>query len=199
MFPPPAGARKVRRMGQVIDFESTGVATMRRRVAAMEEAQRDLIAFARGHAGAVSAVHAAVLAAADAEGADHLVHIVTQTWPDLLGVDAVAFAAVHGARGWRGDASGLQEIAPRVVERAAGEAAGVVLHGVARGHPLFGPARDLIRAEAVVRLEGPAPVPVLVLLLGQRAAPGFDTRHGSEPLLFLGRFLARMMVRWLPR
>jgi hypothetical protein len=62
---------------------------------------------------------------------------------------------------------------------------------------LFGPACDLIRAEALVRLDSEAPLPNGLLALGQRGEQGFETRHGSELLVFLGRVLTRCMGRWL--
>jgi uncharacterized protein YigA (DUF484 family) len=184
-------------MGTVIDFEGGAVASLRRRVAEVEEANQDLIAFARGHSGAVTAIHAAALAALDAEGLDHLIHVVTQLWPDLLGLDAVAMALCAGDKGVRADASGLQFVDRRLIERSIDGIDGVLLRDVARGHPLFGPASDLIRAEALVRLESAPPLPSGMLALGQRRAQGFETRHGSELLLFLGRVLSRTMGRWL--
>jgi uncharacterized protein YigA (DUF484 family) len=184
-------------MGQVIDFEGGAVASLRRRVAEVEEANQDLIAFARGHSGAVAAIHEAVLAAVDAEGLDHLIHIVTQLWPDILGLDAVAIALFVGDKGLRADASGLQYVERRLIERSIEGIDGVLLRGVEKGHPLFGPASDLIRAEALVRLESAPPLPSGLLALGQRRPQGFETRHGSELLVFLGRVLSRMMGRWL--
>jgi len=71
------------------------------------------------------------------------------------------------------------------------------LRGVGRGHPLFGPACELIRAEALVRLTSEPPLPSGLLALGQRNPQSFDTRHGSELLIFLGRVLTRCMGRWL--
>ena len=145
-------------MGTVINFEDRAVAKLRARVAAAEEANQDLIAFARGHSGAVASIHEAVLAAVEAEGFDHLIHIVTQEWPQILGLDAVAVALFVGDKGMRADASGPP------VRRPAGHPPldrgldGVVLRGVERGHPLFGPACDLIRAEALVRLDSEAPL-----------------------------------------
>lgn len=184
-------------MSRVIDFETRAVASLRRRVAEVEEANQDLIAFARGHSGAVSAIHEAVLASVDAEGLDHLIHVITQEWPHILGLDAVAVALFAGDRGMRADASGLQFVDRRLVERAVQGIDGVVLRGVSRGHPLFGPASDLIRAEALVRLDGAPPLPSGMLALGQRRPQGFDTRHGSELLVFLGRVVSRMIGRWL--
>lgn len=184
-------------MGTVINFEDRAVANLRARVAAAEEANQDLIAFARGHSGAVASIHAAVLAAVEAEGFDHLIHIVTQEWPQILGLDAVAVALFVGDKGMRADASGLQFVDPRVIRRSISGFDGVVLRGVKRGHPLFGPACDLIRAEALVRLDSDAPLPSGLLALGQRGEQGFETRHGSELLVFLGRVLTRCMGRWL--
>jgi uncharacterized protein YigA (DUF484 family) len=184
-------------MGTVINFEDRAVANLRARVAAAEEANQDLIAFARGHSGAVASIHAAVLAAVEAEGFDHLIHIVTQEWPQILGLDAVAVALFVGDKGMRADASGLQFVDPRVIRRSIAGFDGVVLRGVKRGHPLFGPACDLIRAEALVRLDSEAPLPSGLLALGQREEQGFETRHGSELLVFLGRVLTRCMGRWL--
>ncbi|MGZ8997954.1 MAG: DUF484 family protein [Allosphingosinicella sp.] len=184
-------------MGTVINFEDHAVARLQARVAAAEEANQDLIAFARGHSGAVASIHQAVLAAVEAEGFDHLIHIVTQEWPQILGLDAVAVALFVGDKGMRADASGLQFVDPRVIRRSISGFDGVVLRGVKRGHPLFGPACDLIRAEALVRLDSEAPLPSGLLALGQREAQGFETRHGSELLVFLGRVLTRCMGRWL--
>ena len=184
-------------MGKVINFEDRAVAKLRARVAAAEEANQDLIAFARGHSGAVASIHQAVLAAVEAEGFDHLIHIVTQEWPQILGLDAVAVALFVGDKGMRADASGLQFVDPRVIRRSIAGFDGVVLRGVKRGHPLFGPACDLIRAEALVRLDSEPPLPSGLLALGQREAQGFETRHGSELLVFLGRVLTRCMGRWL--
>lgn len=184
-------------MGTVINFEDRAVANLRARVAAAEEANQDLIAFARGHSGAVASIHQAVLAAVEAEGFDHLIHIVTQEWPQILGLDAVAVALFVGDKGMRADASGLQFVDPRVIRRSISGFDGVVLRGVKRGHPLFGPACDLIRAEALVRLDSEAPLPSGLLALGQRGEQGFETRHGSELLVFLGRVLTRCMGRWL--
>ncbi|HEY0112071.1 MAG TPA: DUF484 family protein [Allosphingosinicella sp.] len=184
-------------MGKVISFEDRAVANLRARIAAAEEANQDLIAFARGHSGAVASIHAAVLAAIEAEGFDHLIHIVTQEWPQILGLDSVAVALFAGDKGVRADASGLQFVDVRVIQRSLEGLEGVVLRGVERGHPLFGPACELIRAEALVRLDSEPPLPNGLLALGQREAQGFETRHGSELLVFLGRVLTRSMGRWL--
>ena len=184
-------------MGKVVSFEDHALAALRARIVAAEEANQDLIAFARGHSGAVASIHEAVLALIEADGLDHLIHIVTQEWPQMLGLDAVAMALFVGDTGLRADASGLQFVDPRVIARSISGFDGVVLRATERGHPLFGPACELIRAEALVPLQGRPPLPNGLLALGQRGGQGFETRHGSELLLFLGSVLTRCIDRWL--
>ena len=173
------------------------MAHLRDRLGAVEEANQDLIAFARGHSGAVASIHQSVLAALEADSIETLLHIVTQEWPLILGIDAVALALIVGKKGFRADGNGVQEVEPQLLARSIAGLDEVQMRTVLRGHPLFGPACDLIRAEALVRLDNVAPLPVGLLVLGQRAELTLDNRHGSELLLFLGRSLAAMIRRWM--
>ncbi|HEX6218711.1 MAG TPA: DUF484 family protein [Sphingomicrobium sp.] len=184
-------------MGRVVSFEEHAVARLRERLGAAEEANQDLIAFARGHSGAVASIHEAVLAALEADSIESLLHVVTQEWPLILGIDAVGLALIVGKDGFRADGNGVQRVEPQLLVRAIAGLDEVQMRTVLRGHPLFGPACDLIRAEALVRLDNAPPLPVGLLVLGQRAELALDNRHGSELLLFLGRSLAAMIRRWM--
>ena len=184
-------------MATVIPFEERAVAHLRDRLGAAEEATQDLIAFARGHSGAVTSIHEAVLAAIDANGVDALLHVVTQEWPLILRVDAVALSLIVGDRGFRADGSGIQLVDPEILRRIMDPLGAVEMRTVERGHPLFGPACDLIRAEALIRIDCDPPLPTGLLALGQRAELSLDARHGSELLMFLGKSLAAMILKWL--
>jgi uncharacterized protein YigA (DUF484 family) len=184
-------------MGRVIQFEEAGVAHLRDRLGAAEEANQDLIAFARGHSGAVASIHAAVLAAMEADSVEALFHVVTQEWPLILGIDGVALALIVGDRGFRADANGVRKVEPKLLQHAINQVDLVEMRAVDRGHPLFGPACELIRAEALIRVDCEAPLPQGLLVLGQRTSQAIDARHGSELLLFLGNSLAAMLRRWL--
>jgi len=184
-------------MATVIPFEERAVAHLRQRLGAAEEANQDLIAFARGHSGAVACIHEAVLAAIDADGIEGLLHVVTQEWPLILGIDAVAVSLIVGDKGFRADGSGVQLVDPAILRRAIGQVDGVKMQTVERGHPLFGPACDLIRAEALIRIDCDPPLPTGLLALGQRAELSLDARHGSELLLFLGKSVAAIIRKWL--
>jgi len=182
-------------MGRVIQFEERAVAHLRERLGAAQEANEDLIAFARGHSGAVASIHEAVIAGLEADSFEGLLHVVTQEWPLILGLDAVALALVVGDQGFRADGNGVQIVAPALLSRATAQVDAVELRTVERGHPLFGPASDLIRAQALIRIDCEPPLPCGLLALGQRTELSLDARHGSELLIFLGRSLAAMIRR----
>ena len=184
-------------MATVIPFEERAVAHLRRRLGAIEEANQDLIAFARGHSGAVASIHEAVIAAIEADSIESLLHVVTQEWPLILRIDAVALSLIVGDQGFRADGGGVQHVDPAILRSAIDRVHGVQMRTVARGHPLFGPACDLIRAQALVRIDCEPPLPSGLLALGQRAELSLDARHGSELLIFLGKSLAAMIRKWL--
>src|SRR3954451_8588796 len=184
-------------MATVIPFEERAVAHLRERLGAVEEANEDLIAFARGHSGAVASIHDAVLAAIDADSVEALLHVVTQEWPLILGIDAVAVSLIVGNQGFRADGAGVQLVDPQILARVINGVDGVEMRTVERGHPLFGPACDLIRAEALIRIDCEPPLPSGLLALGQRADLSLDARHGSELLMFLGKSVAAMIRKWL--
>jgi uncharacterized protein len=182
---------------QRIDFETGAVASLRKRVAEIEEINEDLVAFARGHAGAVSAIHEAVLAALAADGAQALAQVVTTHWPLILRVDAVAMAWSNSSGGCRADRRGLTDVEPRLIERMAHSMAPVTIRAVERGHPLFGAACESVRSEALIRLDGLSVSGLIVL--GQREGAAAEGRHGARLLRFLGQAMSHMLERCPPR
>ena len=92
---------------QRIDFEVSAVATLRKRVSEVEEINEDLIAFARGHAGAVSSIHEAVLAAIACDTPAELATVITCHWPMLLRVNEVSFAWSHEGEAFRANRDGM--------------------------------------------------------------------------------------------
>ena len=183
-------------MGSLYSLEDHAVARLRERLGAAEEANQDLIAFARGHHGAVADIHRAVLGAMHSADLAELSRTVTSDWPAILAIDhsALALADMGGAiLATRGSPAPID---PAILRRALKGLAPVTIRDVERGHPLFGAACATIRAEALVRIDLTPARPIGLLLLGQSRSPGLDQCGGSELLRFLGQSLAAMIARW---
>lgn len=183
-------------MGQVVQFEEQAVARLRERLGAVEEANKDLIAFARGHSDAVASINAAVLEAIEAPSIDVLFKVITRRWPDILGIDFVAVGLIVAERGFRADPDSIERVEPAFVARMLCGVHAVEVRSVASGHPLFGgSASALVRAEALIRIDGPPPYPRGLLAIGQREELAADSSHGSALLLFLGQVVAATIRR----
>lgn len=183
-------------MGRVIQFEERAVASLRQRLDAAESANEDLVAFARGHSGAVSSIHRAVLGAIAADSVEQLLTSVTVDWPRLLGLDVVSFALVIGGQGFRADAAGIDFLDPTLIDRALRGVDAVALRAVPRGHPLFGRDAGKVRAEALIRVGHRGEGSYGLLALGHRAPGVVETGHGAALLRFLGESLDAMLRRW---
>lgn len=183
-------------MGQVIQFEEQAVARLRERLGEAEEANEDLVAFARGHSDAVASINLAVLEAIEAPSVEGLLDVITARWPAILGIDFVAVALTVRNRAFRANWNGIERVEPAFVERIVTGVPEVEVQSVANGHPLFGiaAARE-IRAQALIRIDGPEPFPSGVIALGQRSALESHSNHGSHLLVFLGRVVAASIRR----
>jgi len=182
---------------QRIDFETSAVAHLRKRVSEVEEVNEDLIAFARGHAGAVSAIHDAVLAAIGCDSATELATVITCQWPMLLCVDEVAFAWTARSEAFQANRRGILAVEPRLVERMSDMSRAVEMRGVGRGHPLFGAACESIRSEALIRLDSFSGAGLIIL--GQKESSAIEGHHGARLLRFLGQAVSNMLERWPAR
>lgn len=183
-------------MGSPHSFEKRALATLRARLGAAEEANEDLIAFARGHRGAVATIHQAVLEVMKAADREAMVAVVVGQWPDILGIDQAALAMIDADVATLATGNGLAPIDPAIIQRAIRGLGPVTVRNIARGHSLFGPACADVRAEALVRIDCGAGRANGLLLLGQAHSPGLDEFGGSELLRFLGASLAAMIGRW---
>lgn len=182
---------------KVIDFQTEAIGRLRARVDALGEANAALLTFARGYGDAAARVHAAVLAALDAGSLEHLVHVITQDWVDMLGLDAIGLALETSPDVIRLAPTGLQFIGPGHLGQWLDTEQDVSLRTVEEGAPLFGPAAGLIRAEALIRLPMAAPWPRGILALGSRVPDAFEGVRGTELFTFLGAVCARCLARWL--
>jgi uncharacterized protein len=179
-------------MGSVHSFETSALAQLRARLGAAEEVNQDLIAFARGHWGAVSSIHRAVLAAIEAEGMTELAGTVVKDWPEILGIDSAALLFADREGAWLATGTGVQEIDLALITATLRPLPPVTMRTVDRGHPMFGNGAEAIRAEALIRLDcGRGGL----LLLGQTEAIGIEDSRGFDLLMFLGRCLAAMIGR----
>jgi uncharacterized protein len=182
---------------KIVDFQTEALGRLRRKVAALDEEREELLAFARGNQGAAAQIHNAVLAVLDADGLDHLIHTITADWVDILGLDAVVLLLESGKQQVRATATGMQLLKGTEFKKLMPGDPPVLMQATPQGAPAFGPASDLIRGQALIRLNLPKPLGNGILALGSREEHSFETVSSTALLVFLGAVVERCLTRWM--
>lgn len=182
---------------KIIDFQFEAMSRLRAKVDALGESHASLLHVARSRGDSQSRIHTAVLAAMDAGSREHFVHVLTQDWVDILGLDAVAVALETSPDAVRLAPPGLQFIGPGQLGAWLDGGSAVSVRDVEIGLPLFGPAAGLIKSQALIRLPMSGRWPRGLLALGSRTPNAFERLGTGELLSFLGAISARCLNYWL--
>lgn len=168
-------------------------------VGRLNDQHEELLANGRANQAAQNQVHAAALALLDARGFEHLVHVVTRDLAEILGVDVVTLCVEAAGDGpTRAPMGGVYVLAEGQVDRLLGPGASTFLAEVTHGdRELFGPAAELVRSQALVRLSPSPGSPPGLLALGSRNGDQYHAGQGTELLQFLSRLLERLFRAWL--
>lgn len=192
---PPAQPRSG---DNVVDLQRFMVQRLQGELARASDVGNELLDASRQNLSATQRVHAAVLMLLEAGSFEHMIHMATQDWTDLLEVDVISLCV-------EGDPERMKEIATGgVVILPAGAIDSLLgaMPALARDHVeaaewLYGPASGLVRSDALARLDFGPTAPQAMLALGSREADKFQPSQGTELLQFLAGVLGRSVRAWL--
>ncbi|MFC3674606.1 DUF484 family protein [Ferrovibrio xuzhouensis] len=188
-----------RRSGDnVVDLQRFMVQRLQGALARASNVGNELLDASRQNLSATQRVHAAVLMLLEAGNFEHMIHMATQDWTDLLEVDVISLCV-------EGDPERMQEIATGgvvILPNGAIDTLLGALPALARDQTeaaewLYGPAASLVRSDALARLDFGPTAPQAMLALGSREADKFQPNQGTELLQFLAGVLGRSVRAWL--
>ena len=183
----------------VLDMGQIVVRRLGDEVTRLTAQHEDLLATGRANQAAQNQVHAAALALMEAHNFEHLIHVITRDLAEVLGVDAVALCIEAAGDGpTQTPMGGVYLLPAGEVDRVLGPGAGALLEEVLHGdRAVFGPAAELVRSQALVRLTLSPGSPPGLLALGSRDKNQFHAGQGTELLQFLNRLMERLFRAWL--
>ena len=164
----------------------------------LQHNQGHLIDTSRNNLTTQAQVHEAVLCLLETEALNHIGHIVTQDWADMLHIDVIriCFEVDHPI-----NPPALKEITllqkGRVNEYLNQEDI-ILLRGEANvSEDIFGPAKPLVKTEALIKIPKTKYNPPGILAFGSRDLDMFYPGQGTELLRFLGKSYHKCMIQWL--
>lgn len=168
-------------------------------VSRLKAQHEELLRNGRANQTAQKQVHDAALAMLEARNFEHLIHVITRDLPQVLAIDAITLC-VEGLDDGPGKVptGGVYVLPAGEVNRLLGPGAVCRLEGVRHGsRAVFGPAAELVRSQALVRLNPSPGAPPGMLALGSRNGDHFHSGQGTELLQFLSRLMERLFRAWL--
>lgn len=184
----------------IVDLRAFVIDRLKSKARQLQKTNEDIVNISRANLTGQARVHAAALALLEATSFEGLIQAVTTDLTVLLGVDAVTLAVESEGEGPLPGrlVAGVQMIPKGETDRILGQGRDVVLTAaLAESRPLFGPAADLVRSEALLRLHPSAHCPTGILAIGSRTEGTFDSGQATELLAFLARVVELCIRTWL--
>jgi hypothetical protein len=184
----------------VVDLRTFVIERLKAKARQLEKTNENIVSISRANLTGQARIHAAALALLEATSFESLIQAVTTDLAVLLGVDAVVLAVESEGEGTLPGrlVAGVQMIPKGETDRVLGPGRDVALTAaLANSHALFGPAADLVRSEALLRLHPSSHCPTGILAIGSRTEGTFDSGQATELLAFLARVVELCIRTWL--
>ncbi|MDG1995505.1 MAG: DUF484 family protein [Emcibacteraceae bacterium] len=181
----------------IVDFQNLMIDNLKSNLEDLKNNQGTLIDTSRNNLTTQVQVHEAVLNLLNSDSIDHIGHIVTQDWADMLHIDVIRICFEEGHKV---DIPNLKELAPLpkgTTKKHLGNDDIIQLRGdVEVSDDIFGPAKSLVKAEALIKIPATEHNPPGILAFGSRDADMFYPGQGTELLRFLGKSFHKCLILW---
>lgn len=183
---------------EVVDFQNMMIEKIKSNLEDLQNNQGSLIDTSRNNLTTQVQVHEAALTLLDASDINHLSHIVTQDWADSLHVDVIRICFEEDHPVAPPDIKEAVILQSGSVNKYLGKDDIIQLRGdVKVSADIFGPAKSLIKAEALIRIADTGYNPPGLLAFGSRDTDMFYPGQGTELLRFLGKLFHKSLIQWL--
>jgi len=185
---------------EVVDLQRYMVERLKRDNERLRNAQGDLLQISRGNLATQTRIHAALLSLLGAQTLEHAIEAVTTDFAVHLEADAVVlgFEVDHGTP--RGDTQGVRLLRRGQVDTIFPASRDILLIADGPAEPaVFGAASELVRSQALLRLQIRPAGPPGLLAFGTRDPGKFHPTQGTELLSFLARVVELAIRGWLDR
>ena len=183
----------------VVDLQQFMMERLKTDVARLRTDQDEIIANSRDNLNTTERIHNAVIALLEAETFEQFIEIVTGDLAFLLEVDVVCLCVeLTDITSRRPKHDGIQFLDRGAVDRLIGKNRKVWLRDEVEGDPeIYGGAADLVRSDAVLRLNISSVAPAGLIAFGTRHPGYFHAGQGTELMNFLGRIIEFGVRSWL--
>lgn len=181
----------------VVDMQSFLVERLQKQVSDLKSVQANLVNATRSNLHTQNMVHKSIKAILSATSISHFVHILTQDLPEYLDVDVITLCVEDGSIALPA-MTGLQRLKKGNIGKANWNADDILMRPSApKSKAVFGPAKDLVSSDALIRLDVPLLNAPSMLAIGSREIGHFHSDQGTDLLCFLAACVQSSLQMWL--
>jgi uncharacterized protein YigA (DUF484 family) len=197
LTPPSRSFAGTRRGAQIVDFQQVMLARMRDDLGQVQERQDALLHASRAHRQSQGRVHEAVLKLLACRTFEHLIETLTTDLIVVLDVD-VATLCIESGDVPRIAKNGIHVVPSGFITDVLPKDRKSLFRETPQAdRRIYGSAADLIRAEALLRLQVRQAAPPAMLALGSRRATAFRKGQSTELYAFLARIVEHCIRTWV--
>ncbi len=179
--------------GQIVDLQQYMLRETRARAADLEGQLSEIVGLAREGLHGHARIQAAVLEIIAAQNLNEVIEVVTQDLMTTLDLDVVIIA-VEGGAAERGkvplfSTDGVRVMPEGYIAEALGQADVILHENISGDRRLYGSAAELVRSQALIRLDVIPGEPAALLAMGVRRLNEFGPQQGTDLMSFLGEVL----------
>ncbi len=187
-----------RKMGEgVTDLQHTMIDRLRDQVERTEDLAHVMIENSRDNLTSTTQIHECVLKLMSAESFEELLQVINIDLGVILSLDCVALC-IEQSEDDDVPIRGIRQIPPTLIDHLIPDSRPIILRDHMMADPnVYIEAADLIKSEALIRLEISPEVPSALIAFGSRDADRFDPSQATELLLFMSQAMSELIRIWL--
>ncbi len=182
----------------VVDFQHYMVKRLKEDRQDILQSAQEIVETTRANMSNQARIHAAVLMLLEAKNFEDFIRVMTVEFPSMLELDIVSLIIETDADTIpQIDIPGVRVAKPGMAELLL-QGRNVTLESGVPGLPeLYGAGANLVKSQALVRLNIAPGMPEALLAFGSRDAAMFQAGQATDLVTFLGRVIERCFRAWL--
>jgi uncharacterized protein len=196
LFTPALTAERVSDEG-VVNMQSFLVERLQKETNQLKNLQGELVSAARNNLNTQKMVHDAVTLILSSTSLSQFVHTLTQQLPEVLDVDVITLCVEDGPVTLPA-ISGLQRLKRGSIDRAHWNGSAILMRPVApKSKAVFGPAKELVQSDSLIRLNVPTLYAPAMLAIGSHEEGHFHPEQATDLLAFLATCVQSCLRMWV--
>ncbi|MAH05258.1 MAG: DUF484 family protein [Pseudomonadota bacterium] len=193
LLPPKLKSKK-----GIADFQSYLLDRVKADKEMVLETTREIVENARNNMNNQTRIHMAVLHILEAQSFDELITSITMDLTAMLDVDITALLVeTDGNTIPHTNIPGLKMVPKGTIDKWMEDRPARLQADITGLEAIFGSGANLVRSQALIRIDISLDMPPALLCFGSRNAMTFEDGQGIEQISFLARVIERCIRLWL--